>query len=109
MYCVRAAAAVGPCDDLKKMTVGIVEIDTPPVVPAIDLVRLLSRGICPIAEPSFKNAVEYLIEFRLTDEECKVALRHVTFGIHKIERRFPDFHDRKVLHDLVGGQAENFG
>lgn len=45
MLCVEAAGAVGPRNDFEQMSVRIVKIDAPAIIPPIDLVMSASFGM----------------------------------------------------------------
>ena len=63
------AAAVGPCEHLEQVPVGILEVDAAAAVVMVDLARPPSSRIGPVREPALSDAAEDGVELVLADEE----------------------------------------
>jgi hypothetical protein len=69
---IPAAATVRPGNDLKEVTVGILEINAAPAIMMIDLARLRLPRVGPIGKLSFADPAEDLVELKFADQECVV-------------------------------------
>ncbi len=61
-WCLPAAAAVRPGDDLKEMTVGVLEVHPAAAVVAVDLIGAVLARVGPVLEPSPADAGEDSVE-----------------------------------------------
>jgi hypothetical protein len=59
---IPAAAAIGAGDDLQKVAIGVLEIDTAPGIVMIDLTLLRLRRISPIGQCPLADPTEDLVE-----------------------------------------------
>src|SRR5437667_6933391 len=66
---IPSAAAVRASDDLKEVTVEILEVDAASAVVVIDLTWLLPRWIGPVGKFAFANPAENLVEFSFADQK----------------------------------------
>src|SRR5262245_18048117 len=82
--CTTAAVRTG--DYLQKMAVWIVEVDSAPTIPGVDLPALVAAGVGPIREASSTNPLEDLVELALIHQESVVLQRDPVAGIDIIER-----------------------
>ncbi len=69
----RTTAAVRTGDDLQQVAVRILEVEPAAIIPAVDLVALVTTGVGPVREPPFTNALEDLIEFDLAHQKRRSA------------------------------------
>jgi hypothetical protein len=65
-------------DDLKEVTVQILEIDTAPAVMVTDLALLCLPGVGPVGKLPFADPAEDLVELRFADQEGVVLLGDLT-------------------------------
>ena len=86
MLRLTPAGPVGPGHCFDQVSVGIVEVDAPAVIPVVDLAELLAGRISPIVEPARLNALEDGIEFRFVDQKREVTLQDVLISLDEIQR-----------------------
>ncbi len=77
---IETTGAIGASDNLKKMAVGIVKINAPPIIPAINGARLFTEWISPICKASLFDALEDGIELCLTGRKIEMALCNCVVG-----------------------------
>jgi len=83
---LHAGATVGACDDFQQVAVGILEIDTAPVVPMVDLVWPAFMRIGPEIELSLLDPREDLVKLPLAHEEGVVLRLDFALDMAEIER-----------------------
>ncbi len=96
MLCVQTAAAIRTGNDLQQMSVWIIEIEAPPVVPVIDRVGLSVKRVRPIGNPALAKAREDSVELILADQKGKVARGDIALGLDEIQGRLAYLHDSKM-------------
>lgn len=84
------AGPVGPGNRFDQVSVGIVEVHAPAVIPVVDLTALLTERIGPIVEPARANALEDAIEFRFVDQKREMTLQDVLVSLDEIQRSRAD-------------------
>src|SRR5262245_22663423 len=82
-----ATAAVRTGDNLQKMAVRVVEVESAPAVPGVDLVALAAAWVGPVCQAPFTNPLEDLVEFVLVHQERIVLRRDLAIGVDIVQRR----------------------
>src|SRR5262245_47390379 len=82
---IPAAAPVRTRDDLQKVPIRVLEIETAAAIVTIDVALLGLRRIGPILLTSIADAFEYGLEFRLADQEGIVLRGDVRPGVKEID------------------------
>src|SRR5262245_2945002 len=76
----RAAAAVWTRDDLQQVAVRVIEVESAPIVPGVDLVAIFAAGICPIGKTPLTNPLEDLVELAFAHQKGIVLRRDLPLG-----------------------------
>ena len=91
----NTAAAVRTSDDFEQVPVRIVEIDSAPIVPAVDLVALPAKWVRPIGVAARTNSRKDFVKFHFGDQKREVPGRDLALGIDVVERSVTHGCDRK--------------
>ena len=76
-----ATAAVRTGNDFQQVAVRVVEVESAPTVPGIDLVALVAPGVSPVCQAPFTNPLEDLVEFELVHQESVMLGRDLAVAL----------------------------
>jgi len=103
-----AAASVWAGDDLQNVPAGIIPIHPAASVVCVELTWPAFEWVGPVRQVAFLDPAEYLIEFRLTDQEGIVLRMWRTVVVGEVKRNIIcDLHHQKRAKGRRFRQAED--
>jgi len=106
--CRGTATAVGARNNLEQMAVGVVEIESAPIIPSVDLIALTTAGVGPVRQAAITNSGEDLIELSLAHEKRIVLRDDLTVSLHIVQRRIANLYRREGAEQNRRRKPQNF-